>query len=462
MPTQRDLSLAYSPGVAAPVLAIAADPAASYDYTAKGNLVAVISNGTAILGLGNLGTLASKPVMEGKAVLFKRFADVDAIDLELATDNTDAFTDAVALLEPSFGGINLEEIAAPACFVIETALRERMNIPVFHDDQHGTAIITAAGLINACRLTGGTLGAIAVVVNGAGAAAIACVDLMIRMGVAKANVVMCDRSGVIHRSRDDLDEWKSAHASTTTARTLGEALKGADVFLGLSAAGALIPEMVAGMTVQPILFAMANPEPEIRPELARAARPDAIIATGRSDYPNQVNNVLSFPFLFRGALDVRATAIADGMKVAAAEALAALARQPVPEEVAATYGGMRRQFGLEYILPAPFDPRLLEVVSSAVARAAMADGVATRPIADVDAYALALRAPQPYNIDPDARIRAGAHRSAPRDLRRGRGGGGAARHNSVPRGRLWHACARGSGGRARPAGRARRAGPGKL
>ena len=392
MATQRDLSLAYSPGVAVPVRAIADDPATAYDYTAKGNLVAVISNGTAILGLGNLGALASKPVMEGKAVLFKRFADVDAIDLELDTEDTDAFVNAVALLEPSFGGINLEDIAAPACFVIETALRERMRIPVFHDDQHGTAIITAAGLINACRLTNRSFADLKVVVNGAGAAAIACTDLMLRMGVVKANVVMCDRTGVIYQGREDgMDQWKSAHASPTTARTLAEALKGADVFLGLSAAGALQPDMVSDMAPQPILFAMANPEPEIRPELAREARPDAIIATGRSDYPNQVNNVLGFPFIFRGALDVRATAITDGMKVAAAEAIAALARQPVPEEVAAAYGGRQRRFGPDYIIPAPFDPRLMEVVSTAVARAAMDDGVATKPIADFDAYAHALR-----------------------------------------------------------------------
>ncbi len=392
MATQRDLSLAYSPGVAVPVQAIADDPATAYDYTAKGNLVAVISNGTAILGLGNLGALASKPVMEGKAVLFKRFADVDSIDLELDTEDTDAFVNAVALLEPSFGGINLEDIAAPGCFVIETALRERMKIPVFHDDQHGTAIITAAGLINACRLTNRLLADLKVVVNGAGAAAIACTDLILRMGVAKANVVMCDREGVIYQGREGgMDQWKSAHASSTGARTLVEALKGADVFLGLSAAGALKPDMVREMAPQPILFAMANPEPEIRPELARAARPDAIIATGRSDYPNQVNNVLGFPFIFRGALDVRATAITDGMKVAAAEAIAALARQPVPEEVAAAYGGRTRQFGPDYIIPAPFDPRLMEVVSTAVARAAMDDGVATKPIADFDDYRIALR-----------------------------------------------------------------------
>ena len=392
MATQRDLSLAYSPGVAVPVRAIAADPACAYDYTAKGNLVAVISNGSAILGLGNLGALASKPVMEGKAVLFKRFADVDAIDLELDTDDCDKFIDAVALLEPSFGGINLEDIAAPDCFVIEQTLRERMNIPVFHDDQHGTAIITAAGLINACLLTGRDLGKIKVVVNGAGAAAIACTELIKAMGVKGDQVTMCDRKGVIHKGRTDLDQWKSAHAIDTEARTLSEALVGADVFLGLSAADALKPDMVKAMAEQPIIFAMANPDPEILPEEAKAARPDAIIATGRSDYPNQVNNVLGFPFIFRGALDVRATAINDEMKIAAAEALAQLAREPVPEEVAAAYGGQTHSFGRDYIIPAPFDPRLMEIVASAVAEAAMRSGVAQKRIENLDSYRQELRA----------------------------------------------------------------------
>ena len=392
MATQRDLSLAYSPGVAVPVRAIAENPACAYDYTAKGNLVAVISNGTAILGLGNLGALASKPVMEGKAVLFKRFADVDAIDLELATEDTDALINAVALLEPSFGGINLEDIAAPACFIIEQALRERMNIPVFHDDQHGTAIITAAGLINACFLTGRDLKDVRVVVNGAGAAAIACTELIKAMGVRHDHVLMCDRKGVIHEGRGEgMDQWKSAHAVATDRRTLAEALVGADIFLGLSAAGAVTPEMVKEMAPQPIIFAMANPEPEIRPELAKAARPDAIIATGRSDYPNQVNNVLGFPFIFRGALDVRATTINDEMKIAAAEALAELARQRVPEEVSAAYGGKAQSFGPEYIIPAPFDPRLMEVVPAAVAEAAMASGVAQASIEDMAAYRTALR-----------------------------------------------------------------------
>ena len=391
MATQRDLSLAYSPGVAVPVRAIAADPALAYDYTAKGNLVAVISYGTAILGLGNLGALASKPVMEGKAVLFKRFADVDSIDLELATEDPDAFIEAVALLEPSFGGINLEDIKAPECFIIEQTLRERMNIPIMHDDQHGTAIISAAGLINACYLTGRDIGDVRVVVNGAGAAAIACTELIKAMGVPHDHVLMCDRKGVIYQGRGDLDQWKSAHAAKTDRRTLEEALKGADIFLGLSAAGALKPEMVMEMAPKPIIFAMANPDPEITPPEAKAARPDAIVATGRSDYPNQVNNVLGFPFIFRGALDVRATTINEDMKIAAARALADLARQQVPEEVAAAYGGKAHTFGADYIIPAPFDPRLMEIVPAAVAQAAMDSGVAQRPIADMDAYRTTLR-----------------------------------------------------------------------
>ena len=391
MATQRDLALAYSPGVAVPVEAIARDPATAYDYTAKGNLVAVISNGTAILGLGNLGALASKPVMEGKAVLFKRFADVDSIDLEVATEDVDAFINCVALLEPSFGGINLEDIKAPECFIIEQTLRERMNIPVFHDDQHGTAIITAAGLINACLLTNRELKDVKVVVNGAGAAAIACTELIKAMGVRHDHVLICDRKGVIYQGREDVNQWQSAHAVATDRRTLTEALAGADVFLGLSAAGALKPEMVKDMAPAPIIFAMANPEPEIRPELAKEARPDAIVATGRSDYPNQVNNVLGFPFIFRGALDVRATEIDDNMKIAAANAIAELARERVPEEVAAAYG-VRHVFGPEYIIPAPFDPRLMEVVPAAVAKAAMDSGLATKPIEDFDAYRASLRA----------------------------------------------------------------------
>jgi len=392
MATQRDLSLAYSPGVAVPVRAIADNPSCAYDYTARGNLVAVISNGTAILGLGNLGALAAKPVMEGKAVLFKRFADVDAIDIEVATEDAQKFIDAVALLEPSFGGINLEDIAAPDCFVIEQALRERMNIPVFHDDQHGTAIITAAALINACLLTNRKFADAKVVVNGAGAAAIACTELVKAMGVRGDNVIMCDRKGVIYKERTDLDQWKSAHAVDTDARTLEDALAGADVFLGLSAANVLTKDMAKRMADQPIIFAMANPDPEIWPPDAMEARPDAIIATGRSDFPNQVNNVLGFPFIFRGALDVRATAINEEMKIAAAEALAQLAREPVPEEVAAAYGGRNQSFGRDYIIPAPFDPRLMEVVASAVAEAAMKSGVAQKEITSFDAYRQELRA----------------------------------------------------------------------
>ena len=391
MATQRDLALAYSPGVAVPVRAIAENPGCAYDYTAKGNLVAVISNGTAILGLGNLGALASKPVMEGKAVLFKRFADVDAIDIEVKTEDAQRFIDCVELLEPSFGGINLEDIAAPDCFIIEQTLREKMNIPVFHDDQHGTAIITAAGLINACHLTGRKMSEVKVVVNGAGAAAIACTELIKAMGVRGDNVILCDRKGVIYKGRTDLDQWKSAHAVETDRRNLAEALKGADVFLGLSAANVVSQDMVKSMAKEPIIFAMANPDPEISPPDAKAARPDAIIATGRSDYPNQVNNVLGFPFIFRGALDVRATAINDEMKIAAAEALAELAREPVPEEVAAAYGGRAHSFGRDYIIPAPFDPRLMETVSSAVAEAAVKSGVAQKPIADMDAYRQQLR-----------------------------------------------------------------------
>ncbi|WBX85408.1 NADP-dependent malic enzyme [Sphingosinicella microcystinivorans] len=391
MATQRDLSLAYSPGVAVPVEAIAADPVLAYDYTAKGNLVAVISNGTAILGLGNLGALAAKPVMEGKAVLFKRFADVDAIDIELASEDVDQLVNAISLMEPSFGGINLEDIASPDCFIIESRLREMMNIPVFHDDQHGTAIISSAGLINALRITGKSIKDVKMVVNGAGAAAIACAELIIAMGMPRTNVRMCDREGVIHKDRTNLNQWKSAYAIETEERTLLDAMQGADVFLGLSAAGAVTPEMVKAMAPNPIIFAMANPTPEILPEDAHAVRSDAIIATGRSDYPNQVNNVLGFPYIFRGALDVRATTINEEMKIAAAEALADLARETVPDEVAIAYG-KQPVFGPEYIIPAPFDPRLIEAIPLAVARAAMKTGVAQRPIIDEEAYRTELRA----------------------------------------------------------------------
>lgn len=392
MATQRDLSLAYSPGVAVPVLAIAEDPDTAYDYTAKGNLVAVISNGTAILGLGNLGALASKPVMEGKAVLFKRFADVDSIDIELKTEDVTRFIDAVELMEPSFGGINLEDIKAPECFIIEDELRARMNIPVFHDDQHGTAIITAAGVINATHLTGRNLRDIKVVVNGAGAASIACTELVKALGVRADNVILCDSKGVIYQGRTEgMNQWKAAHAAQTDARTLEDAMKGADCFLGLSVKGAVTREMVAAMADKPIIFAMANPDPEILPEEVKAVRSDAIIATGRSDYPNQVNNVLGFPYIFRGALDVRATKINEEMKVAAAHAIAALARESVPDEVAAAYGGSH-VFGPDYIIPAPFDPRLIERVPAAVAQAAMDSGVARKPIFDMEAYKLELRA----------------------------------------------------------------------
>jgi len=406
MATQRDLALAYSPGVAIPVKAIAADPATAYDYTAKGNLVAVISNGTAILGLGNLGALASKPVMEGKAVLFKRFADVDSIDLELATEDVDRFIDAVELMEPSFGGINLEDIKAPECFVIEQTLRERMNIPVFHDDQHGTAIISAAGLINACYLTGRELKDIRIVVNGAGAASISCTELAKALGVR--DVILCDSKGVIYEGRTEgMNQWKSAHAARTDARTLAEAIKGADVFYGLSVAGALTAEMVKSMAAKPIIFAMANPDPEIAPEDALAAAPDAIIATGRSDYPNQVNNVLGFPFIFRGALDVRATTINEEMKLAAAHALAALARQQVHEDVAAAYG-VAHKFGPDYIIPAPFDPRLIETIPPAVAQAAMDTGVAQKPIEDMEAYRERLR----ERLNPTTAVLASAYEQA--------------------------------------------------
>ena len=397
--TQRDLSLAYSPGVAEPCLAIKASPDKAYDYTAKGNLVAVISNGTAVLGLGNIGAGASKPVMEGKAVLFKKFADIDGVDLELDTEDVDRFVDAVSLLGPSFGGINLEDIKSPECFIIEQRLREVMDIPVFHDDQHGTAIIAAAGLINALHLTGRDVRDIKVVSNGAGAASIACVELIKAMGVKHENVLMCDRSGVVYQGREDgMNQWKSAHAVKTDARTLADALKGADVFLGLSAAKAMSTDMLKSMADRPIVFAMANPEPEIMPDAAKKARPDAIIATGRSDYPNQVNNVLGFPYIFRGALDVRATAINEEMKIAAAHAIAMLAREDVPDEVTDAYAGESMRYGEDYIIPAPFDPRLISAVSSAVAQAAMTSGVAKKPIDDLESYRRDLSA----RLDPTA------------------------------------------------------------
>ncbi len=397
--TQRDLSLAYSPGVAVPCLRIAEDPSTAYDYTAKGNIVAVISNGTAVLGLGDLGALAGKPVMEGKAVLFKRFADVDGIDLEVDTRDVDEFVNCVRFLGPSFGGINLEDIKAPDCFIIEERLRELLDIPVFHDDQHGTAIIAAAGLINACDITGRALKDVKMVVNGAGAAGIACAELFTTMGVPRENIILCDTKGVVYRGRTEgMNQWKSAFAVDTDARTLQDAVAGSDVFVGLSAKGAMTPEMVASMAARPIIFALANPDPEITPEEVKAVRSDAIVATGRSDYPNQVNNVLGFPYLFRGALDVRATTINEAMKVAAAKALAALAREDVPDEVDAAYSGRRLLYGPEYIIPVPFDPRLIVTVPAAVAQAAMESGVARKPIVDLAGYRSSLRT----RLDPTA------------------------------------------------------------
>ena len=397
--TARDLSLAYSPGVAAPCLAIQRDPVRAFDYTAKGNLVAVISNGTAVLGLGNLGALASKPVMEGKAVLFKRFADIDSIDLEVDTSDVDEFVDCVRLLGPTFGGINLEDIKAPECFIIEQRLRELLDIPVFHDDQHGTAIIAAAGLINALELTGRSLRDVKLVVNGAGAAGIACTELVKAMGVRHDNVILCDTQGVIYRGRErGMNQWKSAHAVDTDARTLADALRGADAVFGLSVKGAFTPEMIQSMGKDPILFAMANPDPEITPEEARAIRPDALIATGRSDYPNQVNNVLGFPYIFRGALDVRASTINDAMKIAAAYAIAALAREEVPDQVVAAYRGRKLRYGPEYLIPTPFDPRLITAVPAAVAKAAIETGVARKPIVSLDKYRHELRS----RLDPTA------------------------------------------------------------
>ena len=383
--TARDLSLAYSPGVAVPCLRIHADPDLAYTYTTRGNMVAVISNGTAVLGLGNIGALASKPVMEGKVALFKRFADVDGIDLEVSTEDVEEFINCVRLLGASFGGINLEDIKAPECFIIESRLRELMDIPVFHDDQHGTAIVAAAALINACHLTRRELSETRLVVNGAGAAGIACIDLLLTLGMRRENILACDTKGVLHRGRSDLNQWKSAHAVETPLRTLAEAIRGADVFLGLSVKGALSQEMVRSMAPRPIILALANPDPEITPEEARAASPDAIVATGRSDYPNQVNNVLGFPYIFRGALDVRASTINEAMKAAAAEALAVLAREDVPDEVHRAAARQLR-FGPEYIIPNAFDPRLITRIPLAVAKAAVESGVARRPLPEARRY----------------------------------------------------------------------------
>ena len=400
MTTQRDLSLAYSPGVAVPCEEITENPELAYDYTNKGNLVAVISNGTAVLGLGNLGALGSKPVMEGKAVLFKRFADVNSIDLEVDTEDPDEFCKAVKLLGPTFGGINLEDIKAPECFIIEQRLKEEMDIPVFHDDQHGTAVICAAGLINALHISGKKIQNVKIVLNGAGAAGIACIELLKTMGARHENCTVCDTKGVIYQGRTEgMNQWKSAHAIKTKIRTLEEAMRGADVFLGVSVKGAVTQDMLASMAENPVIFAMANPDPEITPEEAREVRADAIVATGRSDYPNQVNNVLGFPYLFRGALDIHARAINDEMKIACAQALADLAREDVPDEVAMAYGE-KLTFGRDYIIPTPFDPRLIYRIPPAVAQAGMETGAARRPIIDMEAYELTLKT----RMDPTASI----------------------------------------------------------
>ena len=396
MSTQRDLALAYSPGVAVPVEAIAKDPSKAYDYTSKGNTVAVISNGSAILGLGNLGALASKPVMEGKAVLFKRFADIDSIDIEVDSQNAEEIINCVAKIGNSFGGINLEDIASPDCFIIEQELKNKLKIPVFHDDQHGTAIITVAGILNALEIVKKSIKKVRVVANGAGAAGLSCISLLKAMGLPDDNVVMLDKDGVIYKGRPKIDQFKSAHAADTKLRTLEEAMKGADVFLGLSAKNVVTPAMVKSMAKDPIIFACANPDPEILPELIEQTRSDAIIATGRSDYPNQVNNVLGFPYIFRGALDCRAKTINEEMKIAAAKAIADLAKEDVPDEVVAAYGGERPKFGKNYIIPSPFDPRLIRNVSAAVAEAAMKSGVAQKKIEDIAAYKDSLAA----RLDP--------------------------------------------------------------
>ena len=415
METQSDLSLAYSPGVAAPVIAISEKPETVYDYTSKGNLVAVISNGSAILGLGNLGSLAAKPVMEGKAVLFKRFADVDAIDIEIDSEDAEIFSTTVEKIGKTFGGINLEDISAPDCFIIESELREKLDIPVFHDDQHGTAIISTAGIINALDLTNKKIEDVKVVVNGAGAAGIACLELLKSMGLPHDNAILCDSKGPIYIGRDEnINQWKAAHAIDTDARSLADAMRGSDIFLGLSVKDALTQEMLKTMNKDPIIFAMANPDPEIDPKLAREVRPDCIIATGRSDYPNQVNNVLGFPYIFRGALDVRAKTINDEMKIACAEALAKLAREDVPDEVAAAYSGIRPRYGPDYIIPAPFDPRLIRDIPPAVAKAAQESGVARMPIVDEDAYKNRLSA----RLDPAAEVMQPIYQKAKRLMKR--------------------------------------------
>ena len=408
MATQRDLSLAYSPGVAVPCLEISENPELAYDYTNKGNLVAVISNGSAVLGLGNLGALGSKPVMEGKSVLFKRFADVNSIDIELDTEDPDEFCRAVKLMGPTFGGINLEDIKAPECFIIEQRLKDEMDIPVFHDDQHGTAVICAAGLINALYLSDKKIEEVKIVLNGAGAAGIACIELLKFMGARHENCIVCDTKGVIFQGRTEgMNQWKSAHAAKTKSRTLAEALDGADVFIGVSVKGAVTQEMLKTMAKDPVIFAMANPDPEITPEEAHEVRVDAIVATGRSDYPNQVNNVLGFPYLFRGALDIHARAINEEMKIACATALAELAREDVPDEVAVAYG-RELKFGRDYIIPTPFDPRLIFRVPPAVAKAGMQTGAARRPIIDLPNYELSLKS----RMDPTASILQGMHARA--------------------------------------------------
>lgn len=397
--TQRDLSLAYSPGVAIPVRAIAENPAAVYDLTNKGNLVAVVSNGTAILGLGNLGALAAKPVMEGKGALFKRFADIDAMDLLVDTEDPEAFINCVRYLGPTFGGINLEDIKSPECFVIEARLKELLDIPVFHDDQHGTAIVVAAGILNALRVVGKDIATVKLVCSGAGAAALACLNLLVKIGIKIENITVADIKGVVYEGRVELmDIYKAPYAKKTNARTLAQVIEGADIFLGLSAGGIVSRDMVASMAKNPVIFAMANPDPEISPEEVAAVRDDAIMATGRSDYPNQINNVLCFPFIFRGALDVQASTINDAMKIAAAEALAEIARQEVPDQVAAAFHGRRPVFGRDYIIPAPFDPRLLSHMPPAVAKAAMDSGVARRPLVDMDEYVARLKG----RLDPTA------------------------------------------------------------
>ena len=384
--TKRDLSLAYSPGVAAPVKEIAKNPDLAYDYTSKGNLVAVISNGSAILGLGNLGALASKPVMEGKSVLFKRFADIDSIDIEIDNDNPESIIETIKNIGGTFGGINLEDIAAPDCFIIEQKLKEHLNIPIFHDDQHGTAIITTAALFNALNISKKKINEVKVVVNGAGASAQACANLFKSSGVKNENIIMCDSKGVIYKGRKNVDQFKSAFAIDTKLRTLDEAIKDSDVFLGLSAKDVVTKEMIKSMAKNPIIFACANPDPEIKPELIKEVRSDAIIATGRSDYPNQVNNLIGFPYIFRGALDVRAKEINEDMKVAAANAIALLARENVPDEVVSAYGGDRPRYGKDYIIPSTFDPRLISVIPAAVAEAAMKSGVARKKITDLEIY----------------------------------------------------------------------------